>query len=92
MRQEGGSRMLLGFVVLHVLCCGVPLLIAGGALGGVGALLSSPVLLVAGAVALLFAAVTAVRAVRARRDACCASDPVSEPAKPPYSSTVGTMP
>ncbi|MGG5752833.1 hypothetical protein ACQ3I4_09430 [Zafaria sp. Z1313] len=43
--EDQGSRTGLvigGFVLLHVLCCGLPLLIAAGALGAVGSFLGNP--------------------------------------------------
>ncbi len=72
MAEGRGGRLLLGLVLVHVLCCGVPLLLAAGALGGAGALLRSPVLLAGGAVAVLAAVGLAVGRVRGRREACCA--------------------
>jgi hypothetical protein len=72
MAEGRGGKVLLGFVLLHVLCCGLPLLLAAGAFGGTGALLGSPLLLAAGAVAVMAAVALAVRQVRGRRDdACC---------------------
>lgn len=70
-----------GFVLLHVLCCGLPLLIAAGALGAAGSFLGNPWVIL-GAVAL--AAVVLFWALRRRRpgasggmDDCCAPAAVS---------------
>lgn len=54
-----GKRTTLvsaGFLLLPILCCGVPLLITAGALGTIGAALSNP-WVIAAAVALLAALV-----------------------------------
>lgn len=83
MRQGAGGRLLAGFVVLHVLCCGLPLLVASGVLSGAGALLTSPVLLTAGAVVAGAAVLVALR--RARRSdepPCCSAEPQVAPAQP----------
>lgn len=68
-----------GFVLLHVLCCGLPLLIAAGALGAAGSFLGNPWVILA---AVALAAVVLLWALRRRRpgtpggmDDCCA--PVS---------------
>jgi len=70
-----GRHLVVGLVALHVVCCGLPLLIAAGVLGGTGALLSSPVLLAVGVLVLLAAGAVAVRRLRgsgpAGPDACC---------------------
>ena len=64
-----GNGLVVGFVALHVLCCGLPLLLGAGFLGGAGALLGSPLLL-ATAVVVLGVAAVGMRA-RRRREACC---------------------
>jgi hypothetical protein len=75
MSEDRAGKMLLGFAVLHVLCCGLPLLVAAGAFGGVGALLGSPALLAAGAAAAVVALVLgAGRARRARGADCCRAE------------------
>ncbi|MHA7295207.1 hypothetical protein [Arthrobacter sp. HLT1-21] len=51
--QKQGNKTALvvaGFVLLHVLCCGLPLLIAAGALGATGSLLGNPWLITAAVV------------------------------------------
>lgn len=53
-----------GFVLLHVLCCGLPLLIAAGALGAAGSFLDNPLVIVA---AVALAAVVLLWALRRRR-------------------------
>lgn len=73
--SEGrGWRWLsaLGLVLLPLVCCGLPLLIAAGALGAVGSVLSSPWLL-GGALAIVAGAVVWVlqRRPGARVGGCC---------------------
>jgi predicted lipid-binding transport protein (Tim44 family) len=74
-----GGKLVAGFVALHVLCCGLPLLIAAGAFTGAGALLGNGTLLAAGLLAVLAAAAFAVR--RSRRpsdDDCCRTPAASD--------------
>lgn len=59
----------LGAVVLMVVCCAGPALIAAGVLAGIGRFIGSPIV-IAGAVVLALVAVTAV-VRRRRRDECC---------------------
>ena len=66
-----GGKLLGGFVVLHVLCCGLPLLIAAGAFTGAGAVLGSGALVAAGLLAMAVAVVVAVRRTRRAADADC---------------------
>ena len=75
-----GGKLLGGFIVLHVLCCGLPLLIAAGAFTGAGALLDSGALVAIGLLGVLAAVGLAVRRSRGARDAdCCAvPDAVSD--------------
>jgi hypothetical protein len=86
MDQGRGGRLVVGFVALHVLCCGLPLLLGAGFLGGAGALLGSPLLL-ATAVLVLAVAAVGMRA-RRRREACCSPTEVpssagaTDPAQP----------
>jgi hypothetical protein len=66
------GKLLAGFVVLHVLCCGLLLLGGAGALTAAGALLGNSALVAAGLVAVV--AVVAVGLWRSRRgsgDDCC---------------------
>jgi predicted lipid-binding transport protein (Tim44 family) len=65
-----GGKLLAGFVALHVLCCGLPLLIAAGAFTGAGAVLGNGTLLAAGLLAVLAAVAFAARRSR-RPDDCC---------------------
>ncbi|MEU3143057.1 MULTISPECIES: hypothetical protein [unclassified Streptomyces] len=60
----------IGAALLMIACCAGPALIAAGALAGVGGVLGDPWVL-ATAVLVPVAAVTAVVRRRARRDACC---------------------
>lgn len=61
------GRLLAGFVALHLLCCGLPLLIAAGAFTGAGAALGSSTLVAAGAAAAVAAVLVAVRRARSGR-------------------------
>ena len=80
-----GNRAALavgGFFLLHLLCCGLPLLIAAGALGAVGSVLGNPWVIAA---ALVLAAVTMARALLRRREVvpgetedCCGPGSVSD--------------
>ncbi|WP_082981626.1 hypothetical protein [Mycolicibacterium mucogenicum] len=75
-RQQGSkSPILLGAaaVVLTALCCAGPVLIAGGALAGVGGLLDNPWVIGAG-VALLVTAVVALSSRGKQGDSCCPPD------------------
>lgn len=65
-----GGKVLVGFVVLHVLCCGAIVLGGAGLLAAAGRLLGQPLLIVA--VVLLAIAAVAVGIRRARRSACTA--------------------
>jgi hypothetical protein len=81
--QGKGGRLLAGFVVLHVLCCGLPLLIAAGAFTGAGVLLGSGALVAAGLLAVLAAVAVAVRrGRRAGQDDCCPAPTASDAALP----------
>jgi hypothetical protein len=77
-----GRKLLLGFVVLHVLCCGLPLLLAAGLVTGVGGLLRNPVVLGVGVALLGAALLPALRRARAERDDDCC-----RPATRPETST-----
>ena len=69
-----GGKLVAGFVVLHVLCCGLPLLLAAGALNGAGAVLGDGALVAAGLLALLAAVAVAVRRARKMgQDDCCST-------------------
>ncbi|MCU6478994.1 hypothetical protein [Arthrobacter sp. A2-55] len=73
-----GVLPILGLILLPVLCCGLPLLIAAGALGILGSMLGNP-WVIAGAGALAAGLlVFAVRRQRAGRrdvaDDCCTPD------------------
>jgi hypothetical protein len=73
-RPGRGGQLLAGFVVLHVLCCGLPLLIAAGAFTGAGALLGNGAVVAAGLLAVLAAVAVAVRrARRSGQDDCCST-------------------
>jgi O-antigen/teichoic acid export membrane protein len=74
-----GGRLLTGFVVLNILCCGLPLLIAAGAFTGAGAALGSAALVAVGATAAAVAVLFAVWRARGGRGAvdgdCCDVQP-----------------
>lgn len=65
MRQGRDTRVLAGFVVLHVLCCGALLLAGAGLLAVAGGLLGQPLLVAGGAALLVVAVGPAMRRVRA---------------------------
>jgi hypothetical protein len=74
-----GGKLITGFVVLHVLCCGLPLLIAAGAFTGAGALLGNGALVAAGLLAVLAAVAFAVRrGRRAPGEDCCSAPAVAD--------------
>jgi hypothetical protein len=73
MSKQSG-QLVAGFVVLHVLCCGLPLLIAAGAFTGFGAVFGNGLLLAVGAALLAVAVAAAVRRARRGSEArCCPS-------------------
>ncbi|MFJ6272397.1 hypothetical protein HTS88_21235 [Pseudarthrobacter oxydans] len=83
-----------GFFLLHVLCCGLPLLIAAGALGAAGSVLANPWVIAAAA---FLAAGVLVRALQRRRKAasgdtedCCAPGAGSGPDPVPGRITART--
>jgi hypothetical protein len=83
-QSTGGSGAALGVgaVLLLVLCCAGPALIAGGALAAGGRLLSSPVVTVAGlAVAVGGVALVLFRRARGKGDCCEPPDRVTDPAR-----------
>jgi hypothetical protein len=70
MGQGPGDKLLAGFLALHVVCCGLVLLLGAGVLSSAGTLLGSPLLIAGGLGAL---AVGSLRMLRRRRRAvCCA--------------------
>jgi len=83
-----GVLAILGAGALMVLCCAGPVLLASGALAGVGAALHNPWLIGIGA-AILAAAIiyTATRIARHRRsaktDTCCPPADRTDPTSPP---------
>lgn len=78
--KESTVRRLatIGLILVPVLCCGLPVLIAAGALAGVGSVLGNPWLI--GAAVALLAGVVAWRIRRhtgtaTPPDGCCAPEP-----------------
>jgi hypothetical protein len=65
-----GGKVLVGFLVLHVLCCGALVLGGAGLLAAAGGLLGQPLLVVSGVLLAIVAVAVGVR--RARRSACTA--------------------
>ncbi len=71
-----GGKVVLGVVLLHAVCCGVPLLVAAGVFTSGRALLRLPLLIMVGAVLAVAAVVVALRrGGRTQPDACCAPSP-----------------
>jgi predicted lipid-binding transport protein (Tim44 family) len=74
--SKGTGLAIGGLGLAMVLCCGLPLLIVGGALGGMGALLGNPWLI--GAAVALLAGVVVWRQRRANdrsAGSCCPPEP-----------------
>ena len=85
--SPGGVLTVVGAGALMVLCCAGPVLLASGALAGLGAALRNPWLIAISTTVLLAAIVsTAIRIARRRRsaksDRCC----------PPPDPTASTTP
>jgi mercuric ion transport protein len=74
--QPGGGGLLMaaGAGLLMIACCVLPLLIAGGALAGIGGFMRSPWVIAAG-VLLVVVAVLAVPRRHKWDDECCEPDP-----------------
>jgi hypothetical protein len=81
MRQGSGGKLLIGFVVLHVLCCGALLLGGAGLLAAAGGLLGQPLLIAGGALLLVVAVGLAVRSVRGTTRPGCATEPCEVPSR-----------
>lgn len=79
MRQGSGGKLLVGFVVLHVLCCGALLLGGAGLLAAAGGLLGQPLLIAGGALLLVVAVGLAVRRARATSGPGCATESCEVP-------------
>jgi mercuric ion transport protein len=97
-QEPSGARMAtagIGAVLLAIICCAGPALLASGALGAIGGFLGSPWVITAAAL-LLVAAVTAViRRRRFGRDACCppaAQDPADRDRSHVPAGQEGTRP
>jgi hypothetical protein len=75
MGQVSRGKLLAGFVVLHVLCCGALLLGGAGALAAAGGLMGQPLLVVAGVLLLAVAVGLAVRRARGATGPACAVEP-----------------
>lgn len=79
MAQRSGGKFLVGFVVLHVLCCGALLLGGAGLLAAAGGLLGEPLLVAGGALLLVVAVALAVRRARGTTGPGCAAEPADVP-------------
>lgn len=84
-RPGGGLLLGAGAVLLMVLCCALPLLIAGGVLASVGGLLGNPWAIGTG-IALLVLVVLVVAHRRTRHDNtdhdCCPPTNLAHPTDP----------
>jgi len=67
---DGAVGTGIGLVLLLLLCCG-PVLIASGALAGIGAWLGNPWVIAAAVLSALGAVTLAIRRRARRRAACC---------------------
>lgn len=74
MAQGSGGRLLVGFVVLHVLCCGALLLGGAGLLAAAGGLLGEPLLVAGGGLLLVAAVALAVQRARRTSEPGCTAD------------------
>jgi hypothetical protein len=81
MGQGSGGKLLIGFVVLHVLCCGALLLGGAGLLAATGGLLGEPLLVAGGGLLLVVAVGLAVRRARGTTGPGCSEEP-AEVAQP----------
>jgi hypothetical protein len=85
MGEAPGGKLLAGFLALHVVCCGLVLLVGAGVLSSTGTLLGSPLLIASGIGAL---AVGSLRVVRDRRRApCCTPEDAARSADAAVLST-----
>jgi hypothetical protein len=73
-QEPSGTRMAtarIGAVLLAIICCAGPALLASGALGAIGGFLGNPWVITAAALLLAAAATAVIRRRRSGRDACC---------------------
>jgi hypothetical protein len=80
-RENGdhGWAAALGLMLLPILCCGLPLLIAAGGLGVIGSVLRNPLVIGAAVLILVGLVVWAVRRRTAgSADACAPKEPSRE--------------
>ncbi len=85
MDQGRVGKLLAGFLALHVVCCGLVLLLGAGVLSSAGTLLGSPLLIAGGLGALAVGSLRMVR--RRRRAACCTPADAARSADPAVLST-----
>ena len=81
MTEGRGSKLIIGFVLLHVLCCGAVLLFGAGALAAVGGLLNQPLLIAGGVLLAMISLALAARRTRGtpRTDCCSPSQDAAAP-------------
>lgn len=81
MKETKGSKsdaaLGVGAVAVMALCCGGPVLIAGGALGAIGGFFSSPLVIAVGVALIAVALVAAAKRSGRGGDDCC--DPAASP-------------
>ncbi len=68
-----------GIALLMVLCCAAPILIAGGALAGIGGVLSNPWLIAAGVTLFVSGSIDFARRGEHIEDDCCTVDRKGSP-------------
>jgi hypothetical protein len=83
MGQGSGGKLLVGFVVLHVVCCAVLLLGGAGLLAVAGGLLGQPMLVAGGALLLVVAVGFTIRRARSASGPGCAPEPADVPRRAP---------
>ena len=83
MGQVSGGKLLVGFVLLHLVCCGVLLLGGAAALAAAGGLLGQPLLVAGGALLVVVAVGSAVRRARGTSGTGCAPEPADVPRRGP---------
>lgn len=79
--NKSETALGMGAVAAMALCCGGPVLIAGGALGAIGGFFSNPVVITIGILVIAGSVVSAVTRLSHGQDDCCGptAAPVSRP-------------
>ncbi|WP_217585105.1 hypothetical protein [Microbacterium sp. GbtcB4] len=82
-RRSKALPLITGFVLLHVVCCGLILTLGvAGALGAIGAVLGNPWFIVA---AVILVGVLVISALRRRAGGKSSGEDCCEPQRPPLS-------